>query len=73
MDYILFICFSKSGCNKFVCSKSGCNKAYCKKLVVIQTIIVNLVEEFFVLIYISLFYNIMMMVLNKSILLLSNI
>ena len=41
--------------------------------VVIQTIIINLVEIYFVLICISLFLNIMLMILNKSILLLSDI
>ena len=39
----------------------------------IHSIIVNLVEEYFVLICISLFYNIMLMILNESILLLSHI
>ena len=33
MDHIFFICFSKSGCNKYGCSKYSYNKAYCKKLV----------------------------------------
>jgi len=39
----------------------------------IQTIIVNFVENIFFLICISLFYNIILMILNESILLLLDI
>ena len=33
MDHILFIFFSKFGCNKYECNKSGYNKTYGKKLI----------------------------------------
>ena len=61
MNHILFIHFNKSSYNKSDCSKDDCSKTDYEKLVgrkyivVMQTIIIHLIEEYFILICNSLF------------------